>query len=463
MPQNRPHCLSTFVNFVFKTYFVFRNIILQKKCQRSDTSSDLGLPPSKNDKNTIIYINNIPVQDVNIKNDSDSDVIIVNDNMNVDRAVIVISDDNDSLTEITSDIKVIGIETDCESKDMSIDLSNEYSLNILENNIRNNSDLDKYITELEEVLNTDMKVNTHEIELGDNGANKNIFQNEVKNDLHFTLSNNKTCFDNYSKSNVIKNDLDSNFTKDVKNDIENLNVNTEFNNVNKDVTTQNNFDIGGKLTDIHKHLKLNPFSDVSKDFDISLSLCSSKRSRSDSENSDIVNKKYKRSIIKRVAIVPENSEDKITIDLARKVQTLISTAIDKASFLPLLQCHGIKDSNLVYSCHSEKSYLWLKKVIDVAIDLNVKIVDMQFEDEKYYKLKLKVNSFIEETLNKFLNRLELYNAGLVTDRWKVINRQYFRSFIVMTFWVDRDSFQYICDCNFSLFAGFDKIQFSISF
>lgn len=418
---------------------------------------------------------------MNINNDSDSDIVIVNDNINIDRDIIVISDDNDSLTEITtaSDIKAIGMETDRDSKDTLIDLGNEsiLSLNILQTNIKKETNLNKYIAELEDVMNTDIKENNREIVIRDNQTNKNIFKNEVKNrnkrDLHLTLPNNKNNFDNYSKSCYEKNDLNLTFSKENNNDIDfkmcvdkNLDVNTELNHEKNDVTSQNdnqnNLDAGGILTGVSKYLKVtSPCSVVNQVFDVCL--CSSKGSRSDSEDSEIINKKCKGSIIKRVYIVPENSENIITIDLAKKVQTLISIAIDKASFLPLLQCHGIKNNNLVYICHSEKTYLWLKKVIDVASYLKVKIIDVEFKSESYYKLKLKINTFIEESLNKLLNRIELYNAGLITDKWKLINRQYFRNFIVMTLWVDRDSFQYISDCKFSLFAGVDKIQFSICF
>lgn len=473
--------MFTYINFVLNTLFCFRKIILQKKCQNSLTNSDLRLPPSRNDKNTIIYINNIPIQDVNdvknVKSESDSDVVMINNNMNIDRDIIVISDDNDSLIEITtaSDVKVKGMETDCDSKDMLIDLSNETmcSLNVLDN-----SDLDKYMTELEDLLYTEMQDNSPEILIGGNRANNNEFKKEVnnndKNNLHLTLSSNKNSFDNYSKSSYEKNDLNLTFSKDIydidfKNYVENnLDVNAELKHEKKDVAPQNDiqndFDTNSKLTGVSKHFGvISPCSGVSKDFDISPSLCSSKRTRSDSENSDIITKKYKRSNIKRVSVVPENSDDKITIDLASKVQTLISAAIDKASFLPLLQCHGIKNNTLVYTCHSEKTYVWLKKVIDDASDLKMKTIDVEFDDEDYYKLKLKINSFIEESLNIFLNRIELYNAGLVTDKWKLINRQIFRDFIVMTLWVDRDSFQYISQNNFSLFAGVDKIQFCICF
>lgn len=404
---------------------------------------------------------------------------MVNDNMNIDRDIIVISSEDDSFTEITtaSDNKVIGLKTDCDCKDMSIDLTNEtiFSLNVLESSFERNSDLDKYIAELEDVLNTDIKEITREIVTGGNETIKNEFKNEAdnrdKNDLHLTLSNNKNSFDSYSKS-IYDNrqNLNLTFLKDNNNDIgfkkcvENHSELNDKNGVTTRSDIQNNFDVKAEQIGDNKHLDVrSPCSVLNKSFDLSLSQCSSKRSRSDSENSDIMPKKFKGSPIKRVSIVPKNCETKITIDLAKEVQRLISIAIDKASFLPLLQCHGIKNNNLVYSCHCEKSYLWLKKIIDVAKYLKVKIVDVEFKDEKYFKLKLKINSYFEESLDKLLNRIELYNAGLVTDKWKLINRQYFRNFIVMTLWVDRDSFDYISDCNFSLFAGVDKIQLSICF
>lgn len=393
---------------------------------------------------------------------------MVNDNLNIDRDIIVISDDNDSLIDITttaaSDAKVIGMETDCDIKDMSIDLGNEsiFSLNVLEN-IKKESDLDKCISELEGVLNVEMqKIEQFEIANDGNRAN----ENEVwdLDELNLTLSNNKNSIDNYSKSRQKKIDLNLTFTKDIDVKFEKCDEKNEKQDFSAENDIQNNFDIIGETNGHNKHFEVtSPCSDVNKDFYKSLSLCPSKRSRSDSENSDIVNKKYKASIIKRVSVVPENSDGKITIDLVKKVQTLISTSIDDASFLPLLQCHGIKNNNLVYSCHSEETYLWLKEVINVASTLKVKIVDTELKDENCYKLKMKINSFIEESFSKFLNRIELYNAGLITDKWKLINRQIFKDFVIMTLWVDRDSYEYISDNNFSLFAGIDKIQFSICF
>lgn len=370
---------------------------------------------------------------------------------------------------------MIGTETDCDSKDMSIDLSSGsiFSLNDLENKKNENSDLDKYIAEyLSDTLNIETQENAQEIVIDGNRASTNTYKNEANNcdkdEFNLTLLHNSN-FDNYSKSSYNNIDLNLTHTKYIDIKFEkcaenNLHVNTELKQEKKETSQneiQSDFDISGKLTDVNKNLEvISPCFDVNQDFDISL--CSSKRSRSDSENSFVVNKKYKGNI-KRVSIVPENDDSKVTIHLTKKLQTLISTAIDDASFLPLLQCHGIKNNYLVYSCHNEKTYLWLKEIIDVASDLKVKIVDVEFEDENCYKLKLKINSFIEENFNKLLSRIELYNAGLVTDKWKLINRQIFRDFIIMTLWVDKESYQYICDSTFSLFAGIDKIQFSVCF
>lgn len=443
------------IKLVFNFYFGFRNIFLQKKYyQKRFTNSAIGLPSSKN---TIIYINNVPIKDVKDNNDSDSDVVMVNDNINIDRDIIVISDDDESLAETRTVNDVKGMETDCDSKDISIDLSNEstHSFNVLENYLKPSSSFDKCISELEHVIKVEVQENSQEI-FFDNLLKESIIKNEVNN-------------------NVDNNDLYLTYLKDINNDFDitkcdekNLDINIELSHEKHNVTLRNDipidFDIDIKLSGVNKNTKvISPDSDVNKDLDMTLSLCSSKRSRSDSEDSDVMNKKYKGSIIKYVSIVPENSDDKITIDLVRKVQAVISTTIDEASFLPLLQCHGIKNDKLVYSCHNEKTYLWLKKVISAASELKVKIGDVEFESEKYYKMKLKINSFIDESLKVFLNRIELYNAGLVTDKWKLINRQIFRNCIIMTLWVDRESYQYICDSKFSLFAGVDKVQFCICF
>lgn len=321
--------------------------------------------------------------------------------------------------------------------------------------------------ELESVLKVDL--------------NEKSLENQVNNiddkkDLHLTLLNKKIMFDENSESRHYRFNFRNDVPYDVnhpKNDEKNFDVKTEVSHDNTDSSDLNSkflkdisfnfnqsksdipYDFGTNSDGVDKNIEVrSTTTDINKD----LSLSSSKRLRSDSEDSDIMNKKY-RGIIKQVSIVPENSDDKISIDLVKQVQTAISTAIDEASFLPLLQCHGIKNDELVYGCHSEKSYRWLIDIISVASELKVKVMDIKFADEDYHKMKLKVNSFIEEKFNKFLNRIELYNAGLVTDKWKLISRQIFRNCIVMTLWVDRHSYEYICDSNFALFAGVDKVQF----
>ncbi|KAM3956117.1 uncharacterized protein ACR2FA_009905 [Aphomia sociella] len=190
---------------------------------------------------------------------------------------------------------------------------------------------------------------------------------------------------------------------------------------------------------------------------------STKRSRSDStESLQEIFKKTKLfnfKSIKKVSIVPTDyPEKKITKESLMRLQTIISESIDKEEVLPLLQCHGLQDGALVYACHNEKSFFFLENSLNSVNDY--KIIDNDSEEEKCYNMKIKMNTLFQD-LSKICTRLELYNTGLNTENWGVTDVKTYDDSIIIYVDVDRESYEYICDNNFCLYAGVDIARFSV--
>ncbi|XP_049882548.1 uncharacterized protein LOC126378337 isoform X2 [Pectinophora gossypiella] len=230
---------------------------------------------------------------------------------------------------------------------------------------------------------------------------------------------------------------------------------TDDNGVDK-VEVNNNHDVikdrNGLTLSLQDLVKLMSESD-SENGENNGSFTSSKRSRSGSTCSQKPKKcKYE----KYISIISVDNRE-ITLDLVKQVQTLISNSINENA-LPLLKCHGVKNGGLIYSCHSEKSFIWLKKVIGVA---SVKIVDTDYLDWNIRKMAMKINSFIKVDLQKCFSMLELYNPKLKTSGWIVVSEKIEEGFSLYKIGLDKHSYNYICENCFSLYAGIDKVQFSI--
>ncbi|XP_068621802.1 uncharacterized protein [Battus philenor] len=163
-------------------------------------------------------------------------------------------------------------------------------------------------------------------------------------------------------------------------------------------------------------------------------------------------------IFREIYLKSTNEQEIITVNSVRFIQKLISDAIDACdNFLPLLQCHGIVDDKLFYSCYNEETYSWIKTVIgDKFI-----ITDSAMQSGSSHRLQMKIKSFIDYDTAKILNTVKLYNPELDLSGWTVEKKIISIDFILIDIEVDSVSYNFISQCNFSLFMGIDRAQFSV--
>ncbi|XP_041986559.1 uncharacterized protein LOC121738513 [Aricia agestis] len=112
-----------------------------------------------------------------------------------------------------------------------------------------------------------------------------------------------------------------------------------------------------------------------------------------------------------------------------------------------LKCHGVQNGGLVYYYSNED---WLKDILSKNFHAN-----FIWEIIEKFKLKVHINSFIK--IEDVFKALELHNRGLCTTDWTVLEEG--NCYFVVD--VDCDSFQFVCDHRFSLFAGVDTALFTI--
>lgn len=183
----------------------------------------------------------------------------------------------------------------------------------------------------------------------------------------------------------------------------------------------------------------------------------SKRSRPNSQNSFQDPKRLKR-FCKKIAIIPENyPQTKMDDEKALEIQILLLDAINNNSELPLLKCYGIKNGTLIYSCHTEKTFHLMEKIVTKA---NSKISYEIVTEKCNKKMAFRISSYIEESTSNILNRLVKFNEGLNIDDWIVIKKEQHSDFVVIFVNIDNKSYSYLKDVNFSLYAGVDVALFT---
>ncbi|XP_075988140.1 uncharacterized protein LOC142984437 [Anticarsia gemmatalis] len=135
------------------------------------------------------------------------------------------------------------------------------------------------------------------------------------------------------------------------------------------------------------------------------------------------------------------------------IQSLISFSLKQSKELPLLKCHGIKNSALVYSCHNKKSYEWLAK-FSVANDINMSTKDLDIITAKF-------KCYFDFDDKYFFDMLEIYNKDVCTKFWNVIKKCVVDDFVVLYLKMDKKSFDYILNSDRSLYVGVDQVTFNI--
>ncbi|XP_022817223.1 uncharacterized protein LOC111350043 isoform X2 [Spodoptera litura] len=146
--------------------------------------------------------------------------------------------------------------------------------------------------------------------------------------------------------------------------------------------------------------------------------------------------------------------EKIDLEKAKEIQRVISENIIKGTHLPLLKCHGYQDDSFIYSCQNQESFEWLERIIH-------SIGDLKIFTKTHTKMLLALRSFYDFSSDVLFKMLELYNEGLSTKYWEVECKRSKDDMIIIVVKMDESSIDFICDSNMALYAGVDKIEFSL--
>lgn len=171
-------------------------------------------------------------------------------------------------------------------------------------------------------------------------------------------------------------------------------------------------------------------------------------------------KKFKNDgIVKKINITPKDyPQSKITNEIAGEIQKSIIKSIDYTEELPLLECHGIQNGSLVYSCYNQKSF----NLIDsLAGSLHLQMTITEERKETCHRMVVRINSFIDENIDTIFDRLETYNINLNTNDWKVLKIEKKCNSTVIHLEMNENSFKFLVRENFTLYAGIDQAKFAI--
>ncbi|GBP92184.1 hypothetical protein EVAR_100049_1 [Eumeta japonica] len=233
---------------------------------------------------------------------------------------------------------------------------------------------------------------------------------------------------------------------------------------------EKNLEENDKADDVDRQIKIEENSNLVEEFVTELSPSSSKRSREDSESSDLqMSKKtkvYIDDILKvNIAIVPTTYPDqKLNSNTVKLIQTEVIESIDSMSesnYIPQLKCQGIIDGALKFVCKNYDSYLWLKKRISEVVlpDIELKLIHFteKSKDGSRKKMMLRTRSYIKEDVRRIFSRIEKINKYLVTKEWTVLNEMWDESngLLNVVLEMDIDSYFALEKENFSIYTGFD--------
>lgn len=145
---------------------------------------------------------------------------------------------------------------------------------------------------------------------------------------------------------------------------------------------------------------------------------------------------------------------KIDVEKAKEIQIVISENIMKGEQLPLLKCQGYQNDSLIYSCQNQESFEWLNRIIQ-------SIGDLKIFTKIHTKMLLKLRSLYDITSEHLFIMLEKYNKGLSSVSWEVESKSIEDGVIVFVVKMDEASIDFICESNMALYAGVDKVDFSL--
>ncbi|XP_026742009.1 uncharacterized protein LOC113504100 isoform X3 [Trichoplusia ni] len=164
--------------------------------------------------------------------------------------------------------------------------------------------------------------------------------------------------------------------------------------------------------------------------------------------------------ISNVYIVPVNFPNECINDVyAEEIQKLISHTIltSRQLELPLLMCHGLQKGALIYTCQDKKSLAWLKSTVSAASHLKV------IDGPKVTKMAVKFHCLFDFNVPYLFTMIEKYNPKISTSKWIVEKSEFYDDFVLLVIQMDEKSINILHASGLALFAGIDKIEFSLIF
>lgn len=221
-------------------------------------------------------------------------------------------------------------------------------------------------------------------------------------------------------------------------------ANLDYNESEEDVSMIEIKDDGTKIYDSEETLPVACDKPLELSFNSKTLLNIDAKESQNNQNSEIE---------KDVKIVYLTKNYFLAKNMPKYIQGLISLNIVQTKELPLLRCHGVQNGALVYSCHTKKTYDWLQKV---CVTNNINMINKEFN-----KMSLRVNSYFEFGDDYFFNMLEIYNKDITTKEWRVLRTRVLDDCVIFDVKMDLASFKYIVESDLALYAGVDKVTFSI--
>ncbi|KAL4717876.1 hypothetical protein ACJJTC_005721 [Scirpophaga incertulas] len=191
--------------------------------------------------------------------------------------------------------------------------------------------------------------------------------------------------------------------------------------------------------------------------DDEMSTSSGKRSRTESPNST---KTLKKSRINDQVVclnITKNGGE-VTKAIAKEFQTAIMEKMEFSNEQPLLECLGLKNGTLTYYCHNE---IGLLLIAGVTVEKKLLFTQVDNDISTKHKVKFRMNLYVQLDLKKLFTKIECYNFGLSTEKWVVSKVTREADSLEVVLKIDDLSMEYICNAKFCLFAGIDKVRFTI--
>uniref|UniRef100_A0A2A4JRY9 G-patch domain-containing protein n=1 Tax=Heliothis virescens TaxID=7102 RepID=A0A2A4JRY9_HELVI len=145
----------------------------------------------------------------------------------------------------------------------------------------------------------------------------------------------------------------------------------------------------------------------------------------------------------------------ITKEKAKEIQEIISEQIMLSKELPLLKCHGVQNGALIYTCHNKISFDFLENSIKDIGDLKV------LNTVNVDKMAVKLFCLFDFDSVYLFNMIELYNKEISTKQWVVEKREFRDGYTIFVIKMDKESIDFIHSSDLALFAGVDKVEFSL--